>query len=253
MMSYATSEGCIGSTLQLSTLITAVFCIPPKISAEERFCLKSGRTVCAIRPTGPEYSTKRVDSLYSDLTTCSKWVSNFFRDTLILYLFCASYKHKNNWGALTDMLNKIQSLIRWSSCSRELLAGFLKSLLDDLSYLLDDSMDRIADIKTITDVQSDSASWNALPKEERDAKESFKSGQVCVQCFFFFQIWCSKNSASCFQDTLVLYMLLSTLNANGFPGDLTKHGRNETPSTTLALDMYSSSILFSGIEYHTSH
>ena len=165
-------------------------------------------------------------------------------------VFVHNTNTKNNWGAVTDMLNIIQSLIRCCSCSRELLAAFLKSLLDDLSYLLDDSMDRIADIKTITDVQSDSASWNALPKEERDAKESFKSGQVCVQCFFP-QIWCSKNSASCFQDTMVLYMLFSTLNANGFLGELTMHGRDETPSTTSAPDMYSSSISFFGIEYYT--
>ena len=60
----------------------------------------------------------------------------------------------------------------------ETLTGFLKALLNDLSYLMDDSFDRIADINAINTAKADVAAWDALSQRERDTKLSFRDGQA---------------------------------------------------------------------------
>jgi hypothetical protein len=62
---------------------------------------------------------------------------------------------------------------------RDILLGFLKALLNDLSYLMDDSLDRIADIQSITAAQEDSARWQALSSSEQKTKTRFKQSQAC--------------------------------------------------------------------------
>jgi Ubiquitin elongating factor core len=58
------------------------------------------------------------------------------------------------------------------------LIDFLKALLNDLSYLLDDSLDRIADVQSINAVQNDAAQWQKLSQQEKETRLNFKSGQV---------------------------------------------------------------------------
>jgi Ubiquitin elongating factor core len=58
------------------------------------------------------------------------------------------------------------------------LIDFLKALLNDLSYLLDDSLDRIADVQSINAVQNNAAQWQKLSQQEKETRLNFKSGQV---------------------------------------------------------------------------
>jgi Ubiquitin elongating factor core len=58
------------------------------------------------------------------------------------------------------------------------LIDFLKALLNDLSYLLDDSLDRIADVQSINAVQNNAAQWQKLTQQEKETRLNFKSGQV---------------------------------------------------------------------------
>lgn len=61
---------------------------------------------------------------------------------------------------------------------------FLKALLNDLSYLLDDALDRIADVAGINAAMADSAAWAALSQEERRTKQHFRASQVRGCCSF---------------------------------------------------------------------
>jgi Ubiquitin elongating factor core len=67
-------------------------------------------------------------------------------------------------------------------CRRPILIDFLKALLNDLSYLLDDSLARIADIESINAVQADAAQWGKLSQNERETRTNFKTGQVSCFC-----------------------------------------------------------------------
>jgi hypothetical protein len=58
------------------------------------------------------------------------------------------------------------------------MAAFLKALLNDLSYLMDDSFDRIADVQGINAAMSNSEAWNSLTDKERETKKNFQGGQV---------------------------------------------------------------------------
>lgn len=55
---------------------------------------------------------------------------------------------------------------------------FIKSLLNDLSYLMEDSFDRIADVQNISAIKEDATKWAALPAHEKRTKESFLQSQV---------------------------------------------------------------------------
>ena len=59
---------------------------------------------------------------------------------------------------------------------------FAKALLNDLSYQMEDSFDRIADVQNLSAVKADAARWAALPMHEKRTKESFLQSQVCP-CF----------------------------------------------------------------------
>lgn len=67
-------------------------------------------------------------------------------------------------------------------CRHQTLAGFLRALLNDLSYLMDDSFDRIADVQSIAASQANPQKWAALSANERATKERFKQSQVRLQC-----------------------------------------------------------------------
>lgn len=55
---------------------------------------------------------------------------------------------------------------------------FAKSLLNDLSYLMEDSFDRIADVQSVSAIKSDALKWSALPSQEKRTKEAFLQSQV---------------------------------------------------------------------------
>jgi hypothetical protein len=67
---------------------------------------------------------------------------------------------------------------------------FAKALMNDLSYLMEDSMDRIADVQAISAIKSDASKWSALPAHEKRTKESFLQSQVRIHthrhtCMYF--------------------------------------------------------------------
>ena len=64
-------------------------------------------------------------------------------------------------------------------CRYQTLYDFLRALLNDLSYLMDDSFDRIADVQSIAAAQADSSQWAALAASEKATKERFKQSQAC--------------------------------------------------------------------------
>eukprot|EP00892_Ulva_mutabilis_P008582 jgi/Ulvmu1/6096/UM027_0074.1 len=64
------------------------------------------------------------------------------------------------------------------------LYDFLRALLNDLSYLMDDSFDRIADVQSIAAAQADAAQWAGLAASERATKERFKQSQIATASGF---------------------------------------------------------------------
>lgn len=54
----------------------------------------------------------------------------------------------------------------------------MKALLNDLTYLMDDSLDRIADVQAINKRRADPAKWSALTSSERQTSEAFRASQV---------------------------------------------------------------------------
>lgn len=64
-------------------------------------------------------------------------------------------------------------------CRRQVLVDFVKALLNDLSYLMDDSLDRISDVQAINSRKNDPTKWQALSAQEQSTNESFRASQVC--------------------------------------------------------------------------
>jgi hypothetical protein len=72
-------------------------------------------------------------------------------------------------------------------CRRQVLMDFCKALLNNLTYLMDDSLDRIADVQAINALKNDAARWDKLSAQERQTNESFRASQVrfvCMDCHF---------------------------------------------------------------------
>jgi Ubiquitin elongating factor core len=72
----------------------------------------------------------------------------------------------------------LQADVVWRMHRRQVLMDFLKALLNDLSYLLDDALDRVADVAAINRMKADAARWDALTQEERRTNESFRASQA---------------------------------------------------------------------------
>ena len=56
--------------------------------------------------------------------------------------------------------------------------AFVQSLLGDLLYLLNDSLDRLGSIKVIEDLRTDDAAWQRLQPAQRSEKEGFLASQA---------------------------------------------------------------------------
>ncbi|KIY92982.1 Ubiquitin conjugation factor E4 [Monoraphidium neglectum] len=62
--------------------------------------------------------------------------------------------------------------------SEGVLSEFLSAVLNDLMYLFKDSLERLADIKTMEDSAADKKSWEALSSAEREDKSHFLENQA---------------------------------------------------------------------------
>jgi hypothetical protein len=81
------------------------------------------------------------------------------------------------YGCIEQSLFPVPHLLVYR-CRCQVLVDFVKALLNDLSYLMDDSLDRIADVQAINARKMDPTKWQELSAQEQSTNESFRASQV---------------------------------------------------------------------------